>query len=201
MKAITAAIITTIRLQGHAHHQNSIFLALVNFSSQTAVSDGIDDDWLVGLRTRLLEEFRTFSKQNMKRLISYNTSMPTAKEAIKGSMRHFEGEIQSDLNYGRKCLIILAHWDLFQLRVFENDGNCRRFFPRDIWAYTNMQRNTDAALVFLLHFYSPLYSTEVMEEAIEPLSQSLSMFLLDALLSTGNESMEQTDPALEDNPS
>lgn len=39
-----------------------------------------------------------------------------------------------------------------------------------------------------------------MEEAIEPLSQSLSMFLLDALLSTGNESMEQTDPALEDNP-
>lgn len=38
-----------------------------------------------------------------------------------------------------------------------------------------------------------------MEEAIEPLSQSLSMFLLDALLSTGNESMEQTDPALGDN--
>lgn len=37
-----------------------------------------------------------------------------------------------------------------------------------------------------------------MEEAIEPLSQSLSMFLLDALLSTGKESMEQTDPALED---
>lgn len=40
-----------------------------------------------------------------------------------------------------------------------------------------------------------------MEEAIEPLSQSLSMFLLDALLSTGNESIEQTDPALEDNQS
>lgn len=40
-----------------------------------------------------------------------------------------------------------------------------------------------------------------MEEAIEPLSQSLSMFLLDALLSTGKESMEQTDPALEENPS
>lgn len=50
-------------------------------------------------------------------------------------------------------------------------------------------------------FCSPLYSTEVMEEAIEPLSQSLSMFLLDALLSTGNESIEQTDPALEDNQS
>lgn len=33
---------------------------------------------------------------------------------------------------------------------------------------------------------------------MEPLSQSLSMFLLDARLSTGNESMEQTDPALED---
>lgn len=94
MKAITAAIITTIGLQGHTHQQNSIFLALVNFSSQTAVSDCIDDDWLVGLRTRLLEEFRTFSKQNMKRLISYDTSMPTAKEVIKGSMRHFEGEIQ-----------------------------------------------------------------------------------------------------------
>lgn len=52
-----------------------------------------------------------------------------------------------------------------------------------------------------MHFCSPLYSTEVMEEAIEPLSQSLSMFLLDALLSTGNESIEQTDPALEDNQS
>lgn len=49
-----------------------------------------------------------------------------------------------------------------------------------------------------MHFCSPLYSIEVMEEAIEPLSQSLSMFLLDALLSTGKESMEQTDPALED---
>lgn len=38
-----------------------------------------------------------------------------------------------------------------------------------------------------------------MEEAMEPLSQSLSMFLLEALLSTGKESMEQTDAALEDN--
>lgn len=108
MKAITATIITTIRLQGHTHHQNSIFLALVNFTSQTAVSDGIDDDGLVGLRTGLLEEFRTFSKQNMKRFISYNASMPKAKEAFKGSMHHFEGEIQSDLNYGCKCLIILG---------------------------------------------------------------------------------------------
>lgn len=100
MDAITAAIITTIHLRGHTHHQNSIFLALVNFSSQTAVSNGIDDDWLVGLGTRLLEEFRTFSKQNMKRLISYNTSMLTAKEAIKGHMHHCEGEIQSDLIMG-----------------------------------------------------------------------------------------------------
>lgn len=48
-----------------------------------------------------------------------------------------------------------------------------------------------------LHFCSPLYSIEVMEEAIEPLSQSLSMFLLDALLSIGNDSTEHTDPALE----
>lgn len=51
---------------------------------------------------------------------------------------------------------------------------------------------------FFLHFYSPLYSAEVTEEAMEPFSQSLSMFLLDALLSTGNDSIEHTDPALED---
>lgn len=31
---------------------------------------------------------------------------------------------------------------------------------------------------------------------MEPFSQSLSMFLLDALLSIGNDSMEHTDPAL-----
>lgn len=37
-----------------------------------------------------------------------------------------------------------------------------------------------------------------MEEAIEPFSQSRSMFLLDALLSTGNDSIEHTDPALDD---
>lgn len=49
-----------------------------------------------------------------------------------------------------------------------------------------------------LRFRSPLYSTDVMEEAMEPLSQSLSMFLLEALLSTGKESMEQTEAALED---
>lgn len=44
--------------------QNSILLGLVHFSSQTAVSDGIDDDWLVGLGAWLLEEFRAFNKQN-----------------------------------------------------------------------------------------------------------------------------------------
>lgn len=33
---------------------------------------------------------------------------------------------------------------------------------------------------------------------MEPFSQSLSMFLLDALLSIGNDSIEHTDPALED---
>lgn len=32
---------------------------------------------------------------------------------------------------------------------------------------------------------------------MEPFSQSLSMFLLDALLSTGNDSMEHTDSALD----
>lgn len=51
---------------------------------------------------------------------------------------------------------------------------------------------------FFLHFNSPLYSAEVTEEAMEPFSQSLSMFLLDALLSTGNDSIEHTDPALKD---
>lgn len=39
---------------------------------------------------------------------------------------------------------------------------------------------------------------EVMEEAIDPFSQSLSKFLLDALLSMGKDSIEHTDPALED---
>lgn len=43
-----------------------------------------------------------------------------------------------------------------------------------------------------------MYSIEVMDEAIEPFSQSLSMFLLDALLITGNNSIEHTDPALKD---
>lgn len=191
MKAITAAIITTIRLQGHTHHQNSIFLALVNFPSQTAVSDGIDDDWLVGLRTRLLEEFRTFSKQNTKRFISDNTSMPTAKETIKGSMCHFEGDLLS------------WHTGIFKSsnsKFLKDDGNCRCFFPRYLGFYQHAEKHRCSSSSSL-HFYSPLYSTEVMEEAIEPLSQSLSMFLLDALLSTGNESMEQTDPALKDNPS
>lgn len=37
-----------------------------------------------------------------------------------------------------------------------------------------------------------------MDEAIEPFSQSRSMFLLDALLSIGNDSIEHTDPALDD---
>lgn len=45
---------------------------------------------------------------------------------------------------------------------------------------------------------SPLYSDEVMEDAMEPFSQSLSMFLLDALLSMGKDSMEHTDSALEE---
>lgn len=49
-----------------------------------------------------------------------------------------------------------------------------------------------------LYFCSPLYSAEVTEEAMEPFSQSLSMFLLDVLLRTGNDSMEQTDAALDD---
>lgn len=44
---------------------------------------------------------------------------------------------------------------------------------------------------------SPLYSVEVMDEAMEAFSQSLSRFLLDARLSVGNDSMEHTDPALE----
>lgn len=43
-----------------------------------------------------------------------------------------------------------------------------------------------------------MYSFEVMEEAIEPFSQSRSMFLLEALL-RGNDSIEHTDPALKEN--
>lgn len=92
MKAITAAIIPTIRLQGNTHHQDSIFLALVNFSSQTAVSDGIDDDWLVRLRTRLLEEFRTFSKQNMKRLITKILLCPRQREQSREACATLEGK-------------------------------------------------------------------------------------------------------------
>lgn len=49
-----------------------------------------------------------------------------------------------------------------------------------------------------LHFCSPLYSTEVMDEAMEPFSQSRSMFLLEALLNMGSESTEHTDGALVD---
>lgn len=43
-----------------------------------------------------------------------------------------------------------------------------------------------------------MYSVDVMDEAMEPFSQSLSMFLLEARLSMGNDSTEHTDPALED---
>lgn len=39
---------------------------------------------------------------------------------------------------------------------------------------------------------------EVMEEVMEPFSQSLSMFLLEARLRPGMDSMEHTEPALED---
>lgn len=45
--------------------QNNILLGLINLPSQAAVSDGVDDDWLVGLGARLLEEFRTFKEQNI----------------------------------------------------------------------------------------------------------------------------------------
>lgn len=49
----------------HTDLNNSILLALINLSSKTTVSDGIDDDWLVGLGARLLEEFWTFQKKNI----------------------------------------------------------------------------------------------------------------------------------------
>lgn len=42
--------------------QNNILLGLINLPSQAAVTDGVDDDWLVGLGARLLEEFRTFKR-------------------------------------------------------------------------------------------------------------------------------------------
>lgn len=48
----------------------------------------------------------------------------------------------------------------------------------------------------ILYSRSPLYSVEVMDEAIEPFSQSRSMFLLEVLLRTGKDSMEHTEAAL-----
>lgn len=39
--------------------QDSVLLGFIHLPGQTAVSNGIDDDWLVGLGTWLLEEFRT----------------------------------------------------------------------------------------------------------------------------------------------
>lgn len=41
--------------------KNNVLLHFINLSGQAAVGDGIDDDWLVGLGARLLEEFRTYS--------------------------------------------------------------------------------------------------------------------------------------------
>lgn len=41
--------------------KNNALLYFINLSGQAAVGDGIDDDWLVGLGARLLEEFRTYS--------------------------------------------------------------------------------------------------------------------------------------------
>lgn len=61
-----------------------------------------------------------------------------------------------------------------------------------------MRKKNKETYAIQIKALSPLYSTEVMEEAMEPFSQSLSMFLLDALLSPGIDSMEHTDPALED---
>ena len=47
--------------QTHSTHlKNDIFLDLIDFSSQAAVSDGIDDDWLVGFGAWLFEEFGTY---------------------------------------------------------------------------------------------------------------------------------------------
>lgn len=45
--------------QYNTHLQNSVLLGFIHFPGQTAVSNGINDDWLVGLGTWLLEEFRT----------------------------------------------------------------------------------------------------------------------------------------------
>lgn len=45
---------------------------------------------------------------------------------------------------------------------------------------------------------SPLYSDEVMEDVMEPFSQSRSMFLLEALLNMGKDSVEHTDSALKE---
>lgn len=41
--------------------KNNALLHFINLSGQAAVGDGIDDDWLVGLGARFLEEFGTYS--------------------------------------------------------------------------------------------------------------------------------------------
>ncbi len=46
----------------HTDLQNSILLGLIHLSSQTAVSNGIDNDWLVGFGAWLLKEFRPLNK-------------------------------------------------------------------------------------------------------------------------------------------
>lgn len=84
MKAIAAKVDGAISLRGHTRLQNGIFLALVDFPGQAAVSDGIDDDWLVGLGAGLLEEFRTCGKQNIKKINRLNPRTSITKEEIQG---------------------------------------------------------------------------------------------------------------------
>lgn len=47
--------------------KNKILLDLIDLSSQAAVGDGVDDDWLVGLRAWFFKKFRTFFKTHKKR--------------------------------------------------------------------------------------------------------------------------------------
>lgn len=58
--------------------KDNIFLDLINFSSQAAVGDGIDDDWLVGFWAWLLEEFRTCKQ----RVFDLNIKSVTVAEKL-----------------------------------------------------------------------------------------------------------------------
>lgn len=57
--------------------QYCVLLRLIHLSSQTAVSDGVDNDWLVGLGAWLLEEFWTLNKEKTgKKILAQCSESP-----------------------------------------------------------------------------------------------------------------------------